>query len=315
MKLHVRVLKPDAQNVLSELKKSGLMDYAYKAFNSGNYVFIPVNGKFSRNDLETVKIEGRKNPEGRYPSKHRGSYDLIGEIAVIHGKGRALRNGLAENIIAEKRNIRSVYLDEGISGTSRLRNLKLISGEENLTTRYRENGIVLEIDLSKAYFSPRLATERMRVARAVRDGEKIVDMFAGVGPFSILIARLHDADITALDVNADAIALMKRNIAINRLKGRINPVEADAGEYIRGVTGSDRIIMNLPHTASSFVGDASAALRTGGTIHYYEICSIELIEKRMEEFAEHDLKVTGKREVHGYSKNDRMYALDLTKIL
>lgn len=312
---HVRILKRDAQNTIDSLRKEGKIDFTFRTFSDGNYVYVPVKRDFADDALVVVEVPGRPNPEGKYPGRHRGSYDLIGEIAVIHRKVARGSDELAENILRYNKTVRSVFLDEGISGTSRTRSLKLLAGTDDKRTVYRENGIILNVDLSRAYFSPRLATERMRVARSVSDGENIIDMFAGIGPFSILISKLHNVTITAIDSNEDAISILEENIQLNHLRGTIVPVHADSMEYLENIQNADRILMNLPHSASLFLEKAVHSLRPGGVIHYYEICSVEQLESRMESFEGLNFQVTAKREVHGYSKSDRMYALDLMKIL
>lgn len=311
----MKVRSSRAQTTIEKLKAENYIDYSFKIYNENGFVFIPVSENFASEEMETIHLTGRPNPEGKYPSKHRGSFDLIGEIAVIHERKGNASASLAESILKYNKVVRSVYLDRGISGQSRKRTLELLAGVDNKQTLYKESGITLKIDLSKAYFSPRLASERMRVARSVKDGEYIIDMFAGIGPFSILIAKTHNVRITAIDNNSDAISILKENMKLNRLTGEIDPVCDDAGDFIRRVNSVDRVIMNLPHNSASFLDGAFAALRKRGMIHYYEICTLESLEKRMEEFNQMGLEINAKREVHGYSRNERMYALDLIKIL
>lgn len=314
-KKHVRVETSIAQDIINLLKSKELIDYSYRIYNHQGQVYIPVTGELENSGLEFVTVPGRKTPEGKYPSRLKGSYDLIGSIAVIHRKDDARSKNLAKSIIESSPAVKSVFLDVGISGEFRIRKMKLLAGEDTRTTYYRENGISLLVDLSRVYFSPRLATERMRVARAVRDGERIIDMFAGIGPFSILIAKMRNVSITALDSNPYAIQLLERNLEINKLAGKIEAVCTDSMDYMKGVKPADRIIMNLPHDSSHFLSAAATSLRSGGTIHYYEICNLEQLEERMESLSGLGLTITAKREVHGYSKSDRLYALDLMKIL
>ncbi len=311
---HVRVRARDAQETIEALRKEDAIDYRYRVFNRNGHVFIPVTENYTGGFPDAI-VEPQENPEGKYPARQRGSYDLVGEIAIIHRRDDSRSRKLAKNIIESAPSVKAVFLDVGITGKFRVRELRLLEGEDIRRTDYRENGIILTVDLSKVYFSPRLATERMRVARATRDGETVIDMFAGLGPFSILIAKLHSARVTAIDSNPDAIELLSANMSRNRLAGTIEAVCADSSEYMKGIVNADRIIMNLPHDAGNFLKSAADSLKTGGTIHYYEICSIDRLVERMEMMRHLGLEVVSKREVHGYSKSDRMYALDLIKIL
>ena len=138
---------------------------------------------------------------------------------------------------------------------------------------YTEYGCVYHVDVAKAYFSPRLSTEHNRVASAVKTGETVVDLFAGVGPFVIPIAKKHkDVRVYAVDVNPDAVAYLKRNVAVNRAEKHVVPLLGDARQTVKEqLSGkADRVIMNLPETSLEFVDVACDALKPeGGIIHYY----------------------------------------------
>jgi tRNA (guanine37-N1)-methyltransferase len=80
--------------------------------------------------------------------------------------------------------------------------------------------------VTKVYFSPRLSQERLRIAQKVRGGEVVIDMFAGVGPFSIQIAKkFNNVKVYAIDTNPVAIQFLKQNIALNKIEN-IFPLEA-----------------------------------------------------------------------------------------
>ena len=90
---------------------------------------------------------------------------------------------------------------------------------------HREFGCQYHVDIAKAYFSPRLSHEHERVASLVQDGEVVVDLFAGVGPFSVLIGKRNPmAKVYAVDLNPDAVELLKVNVRVNRVEGRVFPV-------------------------------------------------------------------------------------------
>jgi tRNA (guanine37-N1)-methyltransferase len=130
------------------------------------------------------------------------------------------------------------------------------------------------VDLSKVYFSPRLSHEHDRVASQVREGETVVDMFAGVGPFSILIAKkCRNVRVYSIDVNPDAVRYLEKNIAVNGVEKRVVPFLGDARQIVEErLTGvADRVIMNLPERALEYVDVACKTIKTGGGIvHYYE---------------------------------------------
>ena len=162
-----------------------------------------------------------------------------------------------------------------IKGITRTREIKHVAGEEISETIHKEHGVRLKLDLKDVYFSPRLATERLRVAEQVHSNELILDMFAGVGPFPILIAKNKTVKIFAVDINPSAIEYMKENIYLNKLKGEIIPILGDINEVAKESFGKkglkfDRIIMNLPGTSFEFLDLAISLIKNNGILHYYE---------------------------------------------
>ena len=200
--------------------------------------------------------------------------DIIGNIAIIKLPNSLMPKSkiISELIMSSNKNVKSVFRQVGrIEGEYRLRKLEYIDGERNTITRYKENGCLFELDVSKVYFSPRLSTERLRIARLVKDGEVVVNMFAGIGSFSLVIAKMKRAKIYSIDLNPYAIEYAKRSMAINRLKGEVIPILGDAREVIeKKLWGRvDRVLMPLPEKANEFLYHAVLALKRSGFIHYY----------------------------------------------
>lgn len=313
MTLHLKVGKNSGQDALKKARSRSLVDESLEIQRDGDYLFIPVRD-VSREDAtllgELVDIAGEERRKKVLPQGIKGSYDVIGSIVIMKKSNVRDPVKLAENLLKRK-GIESVFLDHGVVGENRTRNLTLLAGKDNRQALYRENGIILKVDVEKAYFSPRLATERMLVANSVQDGERIVDMFAGIGPFSILMARMHECRIIAMDHNEAAISLLRENMKLNRLSGTIEAIHCDSGKEIGKYRDLDRIVMNLPHGAFPFLSEAYRAIRPGGTINFYEVSSVEGITERMQAIREMGLDLRSKREVHGYSKNEYMYSLEL----
>ncbi len=183
-------------------------------------------------------------------------------------------NLIGEAILKTHRNIKTVLAKAGaISGTYRLREFTFIAGEHKTQTIHREFGCQYHVDVAKAYFSPRLSHEHERVASLVQVGETVVDLFAGVGPFSVLIAKKNpNVKVYAVDINPDAVELLKVNARVNRVENRVFPILGDARQItatrLKGL--ADRVIMNLPETAIEFVDAACQAIKPhGGIIHFY----------------------------------------------
>lgn len=313
MTRHLRIQKDRGEEIISILRKGSAIDESFQIIHEGQYLLIPLaegsEGMVSSFG-ETVEIPGKVRNRKPQPEGIKGSYDVIGSIVIMKKSNVRDPSRLAHNLL-KRPGIRTVYLDSGVQGPNRTRKLTLLAGESNTVTLYRENGIDLKVDVENAYFSPRLATERMRVSDSVGEGERIIDLFSGIGPFSLLIAKNHDCSIVAVDHNPRAIDLLKENMNLNRLIGRIEPCVEDAADVLERLSGVDRIIMNLPHGASSFVEMAKDSLKPGGVINFYEVSTVEGIAERMSALRGFGLVLKSKREVHGYSRDEYMYSLEL----
>ena len=197
---------------------------------------------------------------------------MIGDIAIVKLRpGSEGKEGeVAEAILAEMKNVRCVYGQEGgIEGEFRLRKLRHLGGEERTTTVHRENGLRLKLDVETCYFSPRLSTERLRIADQVGEGERVLNMFAGVGPFSILIAK--KTRVWSCELNEAAFAYHLENNRLNKVEGRVEMIRADAFDlpnYVEGVA-FDRILMPHPSRSNEFLPVALSVLEAGGVVNYY----------------------------------------------
>jgi len=203
--------------------------------------------------------------------------DFIGDIAIIEIPPELAdhKKTIGEAILKTHKRVSTVLAKSGaVKGVYRLREFEVVAGVEKTATIHREHGCAYHVDLAKAYFSPRLSHEHNRVAEQVREGEMVVDMFAGVGPFSILMAKKHEkVRVYAIDVNPDAVDLLKRNIAMSRVERKVMPILGDVRQVIREqlIGVADRVIMNLPEKAIEYVDVACEAVKLeGGIIHYYE---------------------------------------------
>jgi tRNA (guanine37-N1)-methyltransferase len=205
------------------------------------------------------------------------SYDIVGDIAILRltEESRKYSKIIAEAILNVHKNVKTVLAQTSpVSGDFRLRKLEYVAGENKTVTVHRESGCQFSIDVAKCYFSPRLFFERMRIAKLVRNEEVVVNMFAGVGCFSIIIAKYSNAKkVYSIDVNPAAYQLMQENIRINGVFERVVPILGDAKDIIQTKLNrsADRVLMPLPEKALEYLPYAILALRnTGGWVHYYD---------------------------------------------
>ncbi len=216
----------------------------------------------------------------RYLSLLPRSFDIVGEIATVD-LTRELdeySSIVGRGIMEANPRVRLVIRKSGdVSGKYRTRQFETIAGSGSTETWHREYSCLFHLDIAKVYFNPRLSHERMRVAQQVRPHETVLDMFAGVGPYSILIAKNQPTSrVYSTDINPDAFGYLKENILANGVADRVIPILGDARETTaRPLKGAvSRVIMNLPSEAINFLKVAALALTAeGGTVHYYAFAS------------------------------------------
>jgi tRNA (guanine37-N1)-methyltransferase len=250
------------------------------------------------------------------------SFDVIGDVLLVKvpEELRAYEKEIADALLASTPHVRTVAHDEGVAGELRVRLLRVLAGEPDTRTEHAEYGVRIRVDPATCYFSPRLATERYRVAKLVRPGERVVDLMAGVAPFALVIAKHSEAArVDAVDLNEAAVAFARENVKLNKVEGRVHVWHADAREWARANPGvADRVVTNLPHSAHAFLEDALHVLKQeGGTWHYHCIQDEPGLGRHLAELASraHDvgrvLRVTATRVVRTYSPSERHYAVDL----
>jgi len=225
-------------------------------------------------------------------SKLKSSLEIVGDIAILKipevlaSKERII----GEAILKLNKNVKTVLKQESpVDGDFRVRGFKLVAGENKTETVYREHGCILKVDVSKAYFSPRLQFERLRIAKLVNVGEVVVNMFAGVGSFSIVIAKKSKpSKVYSIDINPIAIKYLKENIALNKVENIVIPILGDAKEVINSklLNVADRVLMPLPAKAYEYLPEAIKTLKNfSGWIHYYDFTHAKKDENPKEKVA------------------------------
>ncbi len=309
---YLKVEKREAQIKLQDLRRSGSVLDIYEIKKDEFHIYIPVTPTYDDENLITLKAEPRE--EKIMPSGHAGSFDLIGQIAIIHERRGLDRETIVAFIKRSKPNIKTIYLDRGIHGEMRLRDLEILHGEDCSLTIYKENNITMKVDVKKAYFSPRLSTERMLLAKSVKDGERIFDMFCGIGPITLNIGKTKKCEIFACDINADAIDLMSENLKANKLLSSVHATVNDSYRELEILYNLDRIIMNNPVSRYRNIEIVVSKLKIGGKLNIYFVDDQQGIGEEMLKLLQYGLELEMKRVVHGYSSRMAMYSLQYRRI-
>lgn len=202
------------------------------------------------------------------------SFDVVGDIVVVRIPDE-LRSDAAEigrALLQFVPGVRLVGADHGVHGAERRRSLEAIAGAGGWQTRHRENGIDIEVDLERAYFSPRLAREHARVAEAIRDRDRVYDLCCGVGPFALTIAREGRArEVTALDSNPEAVALLRTSLARQKFASPVHVIEGPVEEFTPSAEPVERVILNLPLEGIKYLPSVARTVARGGSLFFYEV--------------------------------------------
>ena len=225
------------------------------------------------------------------------AFDQIGNIIIVRIPDSLLskKKIIGETLLNEVKIVKSVfYQASAVEGEFRTRNLEILAGEDNTETEYKEFGCRFRVDVANAFFSPRLSTERERIANLIQEGETMTNMFAGVGMFSIMAAKKTKCTVFSLDINPTASELCEKNIKLNKLAGNVISINGNTTEIIKEqlIDKSDRTLMLLPERSDEFLESAISTTKNGGMIHYYSHIHADKKTDAGKLSEEHYLKVT-----------------------
>ena len=293
-----------AQNALRILDAMGLTDHTLKFLHNDRNLIIPVKRHPSVNELSeviscspearivettfdksterlrTIREATERSMPLQMLERLPRSYDIIGDIAIVELNDELdeFAEPIGKGIMQLNPHVRLVVKKTAkTAGQYRTRGIERIAGEGSTETVHHEFSCKLLLDVASVYFNPRLSHERMRIAKQVKIGETIVDMFAGVGPCSILIGKTQPtAKVFSVDLNPIAYKYLAENVFLNKLADRVFPLMGDVRNLVSRKLGNvaDRVVMNLPSDSTAFLQTAVALLKpSGGWIHYYVFAS------------------------------------------
>ena len=192
------------------------------------------------------------------------AYDVIGDIVIV---GEDFPNEKCEELL-DKKNINVVLRKVGIHhGEFRTQDMEVVCGEDRKETTYKENGVEMKLDVEKCYFSPRLSTERQRIAELVKEGERVLVLFSGVGPYCLVLAKNSEAaQIVGVEKNKIAHEYSVWNC---RKHDHVEIINQDANDYF-SEDKFDRVLMPLPKSAEDFLDVALRFVKKKGIVHFYD---------------------------------------------
>ena len=333
---------------LAEIVRKKLLDQNnlrtdLKIKKNKSFVFLPViNENNIKNKLSDIPIElitqefsKQKEKNINYKDiliiptslkeKLPTSFDIIGNILIIRLDEELLsfKHEIGNALLQTNKHVHSVFHIDAVHGELRTRNVHLIAGADQKITKHKEFGLWFHVDIEKTYFSPRLATERKLISSLVKKDEIILDMFTGIAPFPIIIAKFaYPKKIIGIDINKDAIELGKKNILLNNLADKITLYCDDANNASLIMNKeqllADRIIMNLPFHAIDFFSEALKCIKNSGAIHLYFICHEDEIQNQIQKLhkiaknKDMNLSIGKIRKIKTYAPHEFYIGIDIT---
>jgi tRNA wybutosine-synthesizing protein 2 len=331
-----RVGKQRAEDVRQELSRRDAVRTEFHILEVGDQVLIPVNERISDQELVALGAdvaEGDPKPRLHYRSpydqivqeapipidlKERLPYkwELLGDVLLIRLPSELMpHKEVVAQTYAKALRARTVCLETGgISGVHRTPQVEVVFGTGTETV-HKENGILYKLDVARVMFSSGNMEEKRRMASLDCRGEDVVDMFAGIGYFTLPLAVHAKANrVVGCEINPVAFCYLVDNIGLNHVENVVQPFLGDN----RGLPGehwADRVLMGYVGTTEQFLPKAFELVKSGGVIHYHEVCPIdEFPERPLKRIAESagkmNIEVLRQGEVKSYAPAITHYVID-----
>jgi tRNA (guanine37-N1)-methyltransferase len=271
----VRVERERGEETRRRLADADLVADEWEIEVSDGWLYVPVTDSAAvPEDLTVVSRDVGERDTQDTPADLLGfepSYERLGDIVILDEDDPDRAREIADAVMASDLPVKSVVNRASkVKGELRVRDWEVLAGEGTETV-HREYGCEFLLDVAEVYFSPRLATERHRVAEQVRSDENAFDMFAGVGPFVVPFGK-RGAEVVGVDLNERAVEYLRENARRNCVEDRVTAIQGDVREVAPDYEDwADRVVMNLPHSADEFLDSAVTLAGDECAIHYYDI--------------------------------------------
>lgn len=293
--------RESAESLRKALAVRGLVDKAHAIIEDGSMIILPLTTPPPDDILQQfdANVVDAKFPERghmippiedilrtvRVPEDLKGllprGWERFGDVAIVKLPKELDRfEKEVGEAYASVLGLKAVLRETaGISGEFRRPSTRKMFGGDTIVTHV-ENRITFRFDAAEIMFSSGNQEERLRMATLACDGETIVDMFAGIGYFSLPPAVYQrPRKIISCEINPSAYSFLVQNIKLNHAEQTVEPVLGDNRD-LTGADMADRVIMGYVKTTHLFLPTAIRLLRSGGVLHYHETCPEELLPDR-----------------------------------
>ena len=291
------VEKPAAEAAIESLRSEGIYDETRRVqARDDDHVAIPITGIPDSTDVSALRrvdlpprtrgleaILRKRGVDESVLEAAPSSWAVIGDVVLVdfgdvsapESLAAADRETIGEALLELHGNADTVLARGGVEGERRDPSTAVVAGTGGTETVHVEHGTEYAIDFSEVMFSPGNKAERARMGEVVADGERVFDMFAGIGYFTLPMARAK-ARVTAAEIDPDAYRLLVENARRNGVADRVRPVFADCRTV---ETVADRVVAGY-YDAYEYLDSALEALAPGGVLHLHEATPEPLFPER-----------------------------------
>jgi len=280
----IRVKIQDAERVRKQLINAKVLAKTYRVKHDNKYVYFPILKKVKgysiiQKRFEMVKPSKslKESLQGQLTKKEmekvKTSMEVVGDIAILEIPKELLgkKKIVAEALLASQKNIKTVVKKVGgYGGVFRLREFQYLAGRRNFKTTHRESGARFILDIRNTYFSARLGSERLRIAKQIKKDENVLVLFSGIGVYPIIFSKHSQAkEIVGVEINPDACEYGEGNVILNKIKN-VRLFCGDVREVVPHLGMKfDRILLPLPSHAEDFFPLLRKIAKKGAIVHYY----------------------------------------------
>jgi tRNA wybutosine-synthesizing protein 2 len=316
------VRKPESEATIAALQDEGVYDVTRKVRERDDEtVELPVTDPPS--ETAVLDVVEQIDPERRLPDlaahlrergwtdeeveRAPGSWAVVGDVVLVtFGEEEIDREAVGDALLDLHREADTVLAHEGVSGEHREPEVSVVAGEGDTETVHTEHGTRYALDFSEVMFSPGNKAERARMGEVVEPDERVFDMFAGIGYFTLPMARAG-AEVTATEKNPAAFQYLIENAMLNDVSDRVAAFRADCRD-VDVDPRADRVVMGY-YESHEYLDSALAALKPGGVVHMHEATPEDLLwdrpVSRLEDAAEEAgraVEILDRRKVKSHSE-------------